>query len=346
MVTKDVLVIGAGISGLICAAELQKAGMQVVVLDKGRGPGGRMSTRRGMGAARIDHGAQFFTVRDPRWQVWVDAMLTEGVVREWFRKAPWDNNPEGYPRYCGIDGMNAIPKFIAGELEVVSSTQVSSLQYIGGNWVVESFDGDRFSGRELVLSIPLPQAWSLLENSETDWARDETRAALQAVRYEKGLATLVRLRGPSAVPEPGCLKLEDDVLVWIADNQQKGISKEPALTLHASAAFAARHWDSSDEARGGLMLEAARPWLGEGVAEFTCHRWGFTLPLNPFKQRFFRNSDLNLTLIGDAFGGPRVEGAVLSGLAAAEAMGASQVPNKGLISFVQSTCYVIDLSHG
>ena len=324
MDTKDVLIIGGGISGLLCGAELQAAGIEVAVLDKGRGPGGRMSTRWGMGETRIDHGAQFFTVRDARWQAWVDRLLAAGVVREWFRRAPWDSNAEGYPRYCGVDGMNAVPKFLARSLEVVRSAQILSLQREEGIWIAKSRTGDRFCGRELVVCTPLPQAWTLLNTSGLNWAGSDVRSALEAVRYEKGLATLVRLKGQSAVPAPGCLKLEEDALIWVADNQQKGISCEPALTLHASAAFAERHWDSSDAVRGGLMLEAAEPWLGEGVVEFTCHRWGFTLPLNPFERRYYRNADLNLTLTGDAFGGPRVEGAALSGLAAAEIIQSSR----------------------
>lgn len=317
MDTQDVLVIGAGISGLLCAAELQAAGQRVLVLDKGRGPGGRMSTRRGMGATRIDHGAQFFTVRGARWGKWVERMRAAGVVKEWFRRAPWDNNPAGYPRYCGVGGMNAIPKYLADELKLVRSCRIVSLQRVEGVWIAESAEGERYAGRELVLSTPLPQAWALLDTSGLQWADDATRAALEWVRYEKGLATLVQLKGASAVPAPGCLKLETGALVWIADNQQKGISPEPALTLHASAAFAEEHWDSPDAVRGKLMLAAAERWLGSEVAAYQCHRWGFTLPLDPFEEDYFRNRGLGLTLVGDAFGGPRIEGAAGSGIAGA-----------------------------
>lgn len=320
MDTQDVLVIGAGISGLLCAAELQAAGQRVQVLDKGRGPGGRMSTRRGMGATRIDHGAQFFTVREARWGKWVKRMRAAGVVKEWFRQAPWDTNPAGYPRYCGVDGMNAIPKYLAGDLELVRSCRIESLQRMEGIWIAESAEGERYAGRELVLSMPLPQAWALLDTSGLQWADDTTRAALERVRYEKGLATLVQLKGASVVPDPGCLKLETEALVWIADNQQKGISPEPALTLHASAAFAEEHWDSPDAVRGVLMLAAAEQWLGSEVVAYQCHRWGFTLPLHPFEEDYYRNQWLGLTLVGDAFGGPRIEGAACSGLAGAEAV--------------------------
>ena len=42
----DVDVIGAGMSGIACARALQAEGVPVRLIDKGRGIGGRMATRR------------------------------------------------------------------------------------------------------------------------------------------------------------------------------------------------------------------------------------------------------------------------------------------------------------
>ncbi|HEY5747869.1 MAG TPA: FAD-dependent oxidoreductase, partial [Chryseolinea sp.] len=42
----DVVVIGAGLSGLFAAGKLNASGYRVIVLDKGRGVGGRLATRR------------------------------------------------------------------------------------------------------------------------------------------------------------------------------------------------------------------------------------------------------------------------------------------------------------
>lgn len=315
----DVIIIGAGISGLLCATELQRAGLSVRVIDKGRGVGGRMSTRR-MSGARLDHGAQFFTVRDTRFQEYVDEWLGQGIVREWFRHSTENSHPEGYPRYCGINGMSDAPKFLAEELDVINSERVSDVSREIEVWVVRTESGMQLTADYLVVTTPLPQALDLLDTSGLDYAGEDIEA-LRNIRYSKGLATMVLLDGPSGVPEDGYIRILNAPLSWIADNQIKGISPDvSAVTIHADAEFAEQHWDSPDEIRGPLMLEAAEPWLGSQVQEYKCHRWGFTLPQNPWHDKQFSNAALKLTLAGDAFGGARVEGSALSGIEAARAV--------------------------
>ncbi|MBC8189917.1 MAG: FAD-dependent oxidoreductase [Puniceicoccaceae bacterium] len=316
MIPTDVLIIGAGISGLLCATELHKAGMSVRVLDKGRGLGGRMATRR-MAGGRLDHGAQYFTVRDARVQTYVDTWLKAGVLKEWFRHLPEDTNPEGYPRYCGLQGMTDVPKFLAKNLEVANSQEVTELARDTDLWLACTATGDAFVARQLVITAPLPQALNLLDMTGLRYANGHTDA-LREVRYERGLATLAILDASSGLPAPGGMKIHQAPLTWIGDNQQKGISQDvSAITIHADAAFADTHWDSPDELRGGLMLEAAAPYLKAEVKEFKCHRWGFTTPINPWPDPYFHNPGLKLTLAGDSFGGARVEGAALSGIEAA-----------------------------
>lgn len=322
----DVLIIGAGISGLLCATELRKAGKSVRLLDKGRGLGGRMATRR-MAGGRLDHGAQYFTVRDERLQAYVDEWLEAGVIKEWFRKLPEDSRPEGHPRYCGVNGMTDAPKFLAKDLEVCRSQQVTELARDTDVWIARTAQGDSFLGKELVITAPLPQALNLLDMTGLRYANGDTDA-LREVRYEKGLATLAILDGPSGIESPGGIKIHEAPLTWIGDNQQKGISPEvSAVTIHADADFAAKHWDSPNDERGPLMLEAATPYLGAKVVEYNCHRWGFTTPINPWHAPFYRNAGLKLTLAGDSFGGARIEGAALSGIEAAGAvMGTKKGP--------------------
>jgi predicted NAD/FAD-dependent oxidoreductase len=278
-----------------------------------------MATRRTAGG-RLDHGAQYFTVRDARLQAYVDTWLAAGVLKEWFRHLPEDSNPEGYPRYCGIHGMTDVPKFLARELDVHTSQQVCELSRDTDLWLARTAAGDSFLGHQLVITAPLPQALNLLDMTGLRYANGQTEA-LRAVRYERGLATLAILNGASGLPTPGGFKIKEAPLVWIADNQQKGISPDvSAITLHADANFASEHWDSPDALRGRLMLDAAAPYVKAEVLEYSCHRWGFTTPINPWPEPFFRNAGLKLTLAGDAFGGARVEGAALSGIEAARCL--------------------------
>jgi renalase len=106
-------IVGAGIAGLACADGLAGRGNDVVLFDKGRGPGGRMSTRRietSQGQAHFDHGAQYFTVRDDSFGAKLSSWVDAGVA------APWP--AAGSDAYVGVPGMNAPVRDLASRLVV------------------------------------------------------------------------------------------------------------------------------------------------------------------------------------------------------------------------------------
>ncbi|MEY3629741.1 MAG: hypothetical protein RLY91_1507, partial [Pseudomonadota bacterium] len=123
---KSIAVIGAGIAGLTCAARLKSLGHQVEVFEKGRGPAGRMSTKRGDDWT-ADHGAQYFTARDPLFIKQVEQWLAEGVAAAWdhelkvFEAGTWKTSQSKDVRYVGIPGMNAPAKQLAKDLTIHSS---------------------------------------------------------------------------------------------------------------------------------------------------------------------------------------------------------------------------------
>ena len=158
--TTQVLVIGAGIAGLVAAAEVQRAGWRVLVLDKGRGVGGRVASRR-IGGATFDHGAQFITTRSPRFAAVLDHIRQTGAVEEWCRG--FSGAADGHARWRGNPGMSAVAQHLALGIEVHVDTHVVALRQVDTQWRVETTTGHSVNADAVVMTPPVPQSHALLD---------------------------------------------------------------------------------------------------------------------------------------------------------------------------------------
>lgn len=304
----NIVVVGAGFSGLTAARRIVDAGHEVVVLDKGRSSGGRCATRR-IGAAVVDHGAQFFTARSDEFTAQVQQWLHDKVAYEWCRGF---DTTDGHPRYCGTNGMTTITKHLAQGLDVRCAQMVFSIERDGATWRVRMDDGTHIDADQVVVTSPVPQTLSLLVNTELA-IPDEIRT----IEYDKTIAALVVVDGATAVPAPGGVQNGDATFSFVADNLLKGVSPVHALTLHCNPAFSETHWFNDAAVTHDLVMSAAQPWIGSAsVVEHQPKRWRMAAPRTIWPERCW--SQDGIVLAGDAFGGPRIEGAVLSGGAAAQ----------------------------
>jgi renalase len=308
------VVVGAGLSGLVAAHRLAAAGDEVTVLEKDGVPGGRLSTRA-VGAAVVDVGAQFFTVRSEAFAAMVEPWQRAGLVYEWTRG--FDDPPDGYPRYAVRGGMGALGAHLAHGLDVRLDTMCFSVRRAGRRWEVGIDDGSSVTADALVLTCPVPQSSSLVMTAEV--AVPET---LRRTDYHRTIALLVELDGPTAVPPPGGVQHDDGTFSFVADNQHKGVSPVPALTLHVNHEQSIARWDDERGELTASLLAAAAPWIGgAGVVEAQVRRWRFAGPQVCWPEAcWMAEGSAPLVLAGDAFAGPKVEGAALSGVAAAAAL--------------------------
>jgi predicted NAD/FAD-dependent oxidoreductase len=315
---RKTLIIGAGISGLLAGQILSRAGHPVTILEKSRGVGGRMATRRFKNGV-FDHGAQFFTVRDPQFQYWVDRWVQQKNVFEWTRSfsKPGDlPQTNGHPRYRGANGMTAIPKEISKDLDIHLQTRVNSISRSDKSWIAESENGKIFDASQLILTAPVPQSLSLLRTGLVSLP-DREMERLQSIYYHPCIAVLVLLKGPSKIPPPGGIKIDSSPLQWLADNTQKGISpKSTAITIHATADFSRQNFNQNPDQLAETLIMAAEPWIGDDIQDWQLHKWRYSQPAHIYTERFLEiPGSQPLFFAGDAFGGPRVEGAALSGMA-------------------------------
>ena len=320
----DVLIIGAGMAGASAARVLVDQGHRVQLLDKARGAGGRMSTRR-VEALQFDHGAQYFTARDARFGRWVAAWQARGVLASWQpRLVSIDidgikEKAEPLPRYVATPGQNALVKHVLSDLPVRFDVQVSRIARESGIWQVFDAAGTLLAqAKQLLLCLPAPQAAALL--GEFPGALSYARAATMQPCW----AVMVAFHTPLALAFDAAF-VNTGALSWIARDSSKPErhSVMDCWVLHANAAWSELHMeDSAEQICNALAAEFARITGAEIVpVHLRAHRWRYALgKLDGDIDGHFYDAGLQLGIAGDWCAGGRVEGAFLSGQALAGAV--------------------------
>jgi len=341
-VVHDIAVIGAGISGLAAARKFQESGRDVIVLEKSRGVGGRVATRRmavGEHEVPVDHGAQYFTARDRRFQDQVARWQEAGICFPWSEEFPnWSDGrlaeaPSLWKetRFACRKGMNALGKHLAEGLSILRTHRISSVEREGEGWLIHGHGTEdevhpAIRAHTLFVSAPPPQALTLIGGELSA----EQREMVSHIEMAPCIALMARY--PEETPSPAWpgIRVADPAspLSWIAWDSSRRKTGSPGrfAVLHASREFSSR-WLAADaeelRVAGAEMLAAAAgiggAWMG-APEEFVVHRWRYAHAGGTGVPGGFirRDGTPGLYLIGDAYNGGRLESAWLSGTFAAE----------------------------
>lgn len=324
-----IAIIGAGLAGLAAARALAGAGHALRLFDKGRGPGGRLSTRRmetPAGLARFDHGAPFLSPAAGAFREAAEAWVAAGVAAPWagrFRLAPADGGPlqdvpDG-PRLVGTPAMNALVRHLADGLDVRWAARVAAIEGGPGAWTLAMEDGAPEGPFEAVFSaIPAEQAAVLLEP-----VAPQAAAAAAAVRSDPCWTAMLAFDAPV---DPGfdALMLEADALVSVLRNSAKPGREGPeAWVVHASPAHAAALLEAAPETVLADLVPRFRALTGapEPVAA-AAHRWRYARVARPAGVPAFWDAGLALGACGDWCLGPDAGHAHQSGQALASLVSA------------------------
>jgi len=318
---KDLICIGAGISGsLLC--HLLKDHCDLMLVDKSRGPGGRMSTRRvevDRREYRFDHGAQFLTARDSRFQAVLARPLELGVIKPWHSAIPHLSHQQikESPRFCGSAGMNSLAKYFSSGVESRFNWKCAALVYANSHWKLVSAEGETLECKTLVLATPLPQALSLLAGTAINLKR------LSSVRFHPTWAVMFGALDGFLMPSPHAQWCNPETgIEWICDNQKKGISENPSLTVHLTQEKSLEMINASAAEVIEFAKSQLKSVLPKALVIEAAHRWLYSRsePLSFDVGDFHFDEISSLYVIGDAFQGGRVEGAALSALEAVESI--------------------------
>lgn len=309
-----VAVVGAGISGLACARELAAAGVAVTVFEKSRGSGGRLATRRADPYA-FDHGAQYFTVRDERFAEEVARLQGAHAVAELPGRIVSIRSGRAQPtnphrRFVGVPGMSAIGRLLASGLDVRHGTAVTSLAFSGTGWDVLGEHGHPLGTYDrVVVAVPAPQAAVLLEPSPS------LAALARSCEMSPCWAVMAVFEHSLPLDWDGAF-VEDAPLAWVMrDSAKPGRPAAECWVLHAGPAWTREHLEQDRSTIPAPLLDVFGQVTGvtTKAVQAVAHRWRYALPEEPLTLPYLLDDGAGLAACGDWCGGPRVEGAWLSG---------------------------------
>jgi renalase len=293
-----IAVVGAGIAGVACARALVGQGHEVVVLDRGKVPGGRMASRRFDGRY-VDLGASYFTVSDPAFGEVVGDWEARGLARPWTDTfAVHGGTPTTGPeRWAAAGGIRSLVVDLASELEIRQQTTVQQV-------TSHSVDGEEFD--RVVLAMPTPEAARLTDHAgETEWEPVLVLAGRWAMRTWDWDGLFVN---------------DSDVVAWIADDGSRRGDGAAVLTAHSTPDFARTRLAVPADAEAEFVAGLEALGLDRPAEVYRVQRWTHAKPVGAREELYAVTPD-GIGLCGDGFGQAKVETAWRSGTALALALG-------------------------
>lgn len=322
-------VVGAGIAGLACACTLRDAGARVVVFEREPCPGGRAATLID-GAGPYDHGAQYFTAGDARFIAALQRWQSAGIVQRWsgrivaFEDGSMRDKTDSAERFVGVPGMRRLGVRMAEGLDVRYSTPVARLRRAADGWHLHGEgqeEGSLGPFDAVLLAVPSPVAASLLAGLTS------LAEVAASVNWDPCWAATMALAQRSGAGFDGAFVNDDPILGWVALDSAKprrgqvdGVAER--WVLHARPQWSQRYGElhQQDVAHWLVRSLAARLRRNLAPLQARAFRWPHATPVNPLPQPFLWDEGRRLGMAGDWCGGPRIEGAYLSGLSLAEAV--------------------------
>lgn len=253
-----VAIVGAGVTGLTCARALTAAGHDVVVFEKSRGPGGRMSTRRSP-HGRFDHGA---AVLGPG-----EVPATDGVTLA--PLAPFGVVP--------VPAASALPRALAEGLGVRAGIHVAPLEVdpAAGPVALGDRDGAPLGAYDrVVLTAPAPQVAELARDAAPALA-----AAADEVGFLPCWAAMAAWEEPIAAPV-AAVRGEGPIRWAAAEAGKPGREPGTRWVVQADEDFsAARLEDDPGDVAADLLAALAAALGAPGglprPAHVAAHRWRY-----------------------------------------------------------------------
>ncbi|MFT2111684.1 NAD(P)/FAD-dependent oxidoreductase [Marinomonas sp. 2405UD68-3] len=312
--TTDIAIIGAGISGAYCASLLSSAGMEVCLVEKSRGTGGRSSSKRVSNTESCDLGAPFFHISHPSLQAVVQQWVSDEIV------APWvDADTENATAYTGIPKMSAITRHLIQNSTIINNCRVHYIERSGSEWTLRDDSYNVIlSCNTLIVTAPASQTCPLLATPYIPnnlLLEVHKASALSRPQWSMLLTTQVNETAKNFSQARSIMQPSNhSVVERIIFDSRKPLRPDTSCNwiIQARSEWSEHHIDANEEAVKSTLSQAFFDITGLQGDPVLCHRWLLARhsPINGMPSRWEPNYQIGLA--ADWLCKGDVEGALLS----------------------------------
>lgn len=320
----DILIVGAGMSGIAAGNQLIENGYNVKILDKGKMLGGRLATRRiSIDGKRtvFDYGCKYLEATSYEFGNKIIELIKSDDIKKWniTNQNAVLGELDKSLKFINKKSIREIAIKLAKNLDIETNTKVQILKKENIYWNIQTDRKIEYQAKNVILSMPIPQSLDLIKKSNLEFSDQKIRK-LSEVKYNKSIVGLFTLKEKSNLIKEGGLKIENEDIAFITDNNLKGINSNfTAVVVEMTDKFSRSNWNKGETELLSKIKELSKDWIGTEIFNEQIHKWKYSTPASIYNKRFeVFNNPLPLYIIGDAFMGNNVESAYLSGFFSAK----------------------------
>lgn len=334
-----IAIVGAGLAGLTAGKILAQKGHEVIVLEKSRGYGGRLSTRYAgeQNHIKLDHGASYIEKGGSLFSEFIDELSGKGILTPWTDSFAFVNEEgffESHPSrenkqiYAATNGMNSIGQYLSRWVDVRQNTRVSGITMVAPGarrkrpWIINLEDASVLEADALILATPAIQASGLLQTAQDETPVRALHALTSTIRYDSAFTAMLGY-GQREIPAWKGIHCSHKVLSFVSNESSKRDNGELTLVVQATKEYSYENRDTDPAVVKQEIIEAISENLGQwaGIPDWSqVHFWRYAQPVNHLNMPYLESSQdyAPLALVGDYFDGNSMEAAYVSGRKLAE----------------------------
>lgn len=280
---QEVLIIGAGMAGISCARTLRQAGVQVRLVERSRGPGGRVASRK-LQDSPFDYGPVFLHGQDPDFQKALTQAAGGNLLPDWPKNILGRGTPcqpsAFYPeqfRFAVRGGLRLAALALAEDLDILYGSEIEEILITAGRFQARDGSGRRHEADRLVLALATEQSASLLGKS-TQLGMQSILSVMDMFNSLSSLSLAAVYPASTPVPEWDVFYPEEGPFILVSNETAKHGGERLVLQYQTKPGWARQRLEVHKEAWSVEILSEAAELLGTWAGQPSAvhpHRWSY-----------------------------------------------------------------------